>query len=168
MKSWPISEHIKADVLDAMPRSAPGYSNVEIYHAVGSVSIITIRRACQELYNAGRISRTGPDGPRKALRYYRRDAEMPERPWYPLDVTRLTLWWEEGVPTAEIGRRLRRGKASIAHKAHRLNLPSRASPIKPGEAVAPASPRAGLGPQPLAAFHPFTWGALEAQAERWR
>jgi GcrA cell cycle regulator len=47
------------------------------------------------------------------------------------DATKKTLraLWAEGLTTAEIGRRMGIGKNAVLGKAHRLNLPSRKSPI---------------------------------------
>jgi GcrA cell cycle regulator len=47
------------------------------------------------------------------------------------DATKKTLraLWAEGLTTAEIGRRMGIGKNAVVGKAHRLNLPSRKSPI---------------------------------------
>jgi GcrA cell cycle regulator len=47
-------------------------------------------------------------------------------------ITRLRALWAEGLTTAEIGRRLGITKAMVCGKAHRLQLPRRPSPIKPG------------------------------------
>lgn len=42
----------------------------------------------------------------------------------------IASWWDQGVSTAEIGRRLGRSKNSVIGHAHRLGLKRRASPIK--------------------------------------
>jgi GcrA cell cycle regulator len=39
--------------------------------------------------------------------------------------------WAEGVPAAEIGRRIHKSKNAVIGKAHRLGLVARPSPIKP-------------------------------------
>ena len=49
-------------------------------------------------------------------------------------IATLRRFWEEGHSTAEIGRRMGVSKNAIVGKAHRLNLPSRPSPIRPLEA----------------------------------
>lgn len=46
-------------------------------------------------------------------------------------ITRLRGLWDEGLSTAEIGRRLGMSKNAIIGKAHRLSLPGRPSPIRP-------------------------------------
>ena len=49
--------------------------------------------------------------------------------WTEDELARLPVLWGEGLPTAEIGRRMRRSKASIVGKAHRMELPPRPSPL---------------------------------------
>ena len=73
-----------------------------------------------------------------------------------LDLRRL---WDEGYPTAEIGRRLRITKNAVVGKAHRLDLPQRPSPIRRGEQ--PAQPRA---PKPKVAAPTRPLPAAPAQA----
>ncbi len=48
--------------------------------------------------------------------------------------TTLTAFWKEGIPTAEIGRRLGVSKNAVIGKAHRLGLPKRQPPTR-GKAV---------------------------------
>ena len=43
----------------------------------------------------------------------------------------LRQLWDEGHSTAEIGRRMHISKNTVCGKAHRMNLPSRPSPLKP-------------------------------------
>jgi hypothetical protein len=38
--------------------------------------------------------------------------------------------WDQGIPTAEIGRRIGASNNAVIGKAHRLDLPARPSPIK--------------------------------------
>lgn len=45
-------------------------------------------------------------------------------------IGRLRSLWEQGLPTAEIGRQLSISKNAVVGKAHRLKLPPRPSPIK--------------------------------------
>jgi GcrA cell cycle regulator len=52
-------------------------------------------------------------------------------------ITRLRAMWEEGLSTAEIGRRLAVSKNAVVGKAHRLNLKARPSPIRRGVEKAP-------------------------------
>ncbi len=47
-------------------------------------------------------------------------------------IMRLRELWSEGLSTAEIGRRLGMSKNAVVGKAHRLDLPSRPSPIRRG------------------------------------
>ncbi len=49
--------------------------------------------------------------------------------WTEETITQLRHLWSEGLPTAEIGRRLGITKNAVIGKAHRLTLPSRPSPI---------------------------------------
>ncbi len=58
-------------------------------------------------------------------------------------IDRLILLWDEGLPTAEIGRRLAISKNAVIGKAHRLALKPRPSPLK-----RPPTRRRGLGVQP--------------------
>ncbi len=56
----------------------------------------------------------------------------------------LRAFWSEGLPTAEIGRRLGLSKNAVIGKAHRLDLPARPSPIRrPAERPAAAPRRRG-------------------------
>jgi GcrA cell cycle regulator len=56
-------------------------------------------------------------------------------------IIRLRALWDEGLSTAEIGRRLGVSKNSVVSKSHRLGLPGRPSPIRRREEGAPAPPR---------------------------
>lgn len=60
--------------------------------------------------------------------------------WTEETISRLRSLWAEGLSTAEIGRRLNISKNAVVGKAHRLNLPSRPSPIRRVEGD-PAAPR---------------------------
>ncbi len=54
--------------------------------------------------------------------------------WTEETISRLRSLWQEGLSTAEIGRRLSITKNAVVGKAHRLTLPPRPSPIrKPAE-----------------------------------
>jgi GcrA cell cycle regulator len=58
--------------------------------------------------------------------------------WNEETIGQLHDYWAEGLSTAEIGRRMGVSKNAVVGKAHRLNLPSRPSPIQRGRtAVAP-------------------------------
>ena len=61
--------------------------------------------------------------------------------WTPDTIARLRSLWSEGHSTAEIGRRLGASKNAVVGKAHRLNLPTRASPIRPKESGEASRPR---------------------------
>jgi len=50
--------------------------------------------------------------------------------WTDDAIIRLRSLWDEGLSTAEIGRRLNISKNSVVGKAHRLDLPARPSPIR--------------------------------------
>jgi len=50
--------------------------------------------------------------------------------WNAETIERLKALWAEGHSTAEIGRRMGVSKNAVVGKAHRLNLPSRPSPIR--------------------------------------
>src|ERR1700722_8507945 len=45
-------------------------------------------------------------------------------------IDQLVVLWDEGLPTAEIGRRLAISKNAVIGKAHRLSLTPRPSPLK--------------------------------------
>jgi GcrA cell cycle regulator len=45
-------------------------------------------------------------------------------------IDQLVVLWDEGLPTAEIGRRLAISKNAVIGKAHRLSLKPRPSPLK--------------------------------------
>ena len=56
--------------------------------------------------------------------------------WTPGRIDVLIAFWKEGLPTSEIGRRLRVTKNAVVGKVHRLGLANRRPPIdsKPTEA----------------------------------
>jgi len=62
--------------------------------------------------------------------------------WTDETIAKLRALWDEGLSTAEIGRRLNISKNAVVGKAHRLNLPSRPSPIRRAEGD--ATPRAAV------------------------
>jgi GcrA cell cycle regulator len=68
--------------------------------------------------------------------------------WNDETIIRLRQLWDEGLSTAEIGRRLNVSKNAVVGKAHRMLLPPRPSPIRrDGAAPArPAPPRRVVGP----------------------
>lgn len=63
--------------------------------------------------------------------------------WTDESITRLRSLWQEGLSTAEIGRRMQITKNAVVGKAHRLDLTARPSPIRKieGQDGAPAAPR---------------------------
>jgi GcrA cell cycle regulator len=60
--------------------------------------------------------------------------------WAEETIVRLRSLWDEGLSTAEIGRRLGVSKNAVVGKAHRLDLPARPSPIR-RDGSGPAAPR---------------------------
>ena len=60
--------------------------------------------------------------------------------WAEETIVRLRTLWDEGLSTAEIGRRLGVSKNAVVGKAHRLDLPARPSPIR-RDGSGPAAPR---------------------------
>ncbi len=52
--------------------------------------------------------------------------------WGPQRIEMLTRLWNEGLTTAEIGRRMHATKSSVVGKAHRLGLRARPSPLRNG------------------------------------
>lgn len=69
--------------------------------------------------------------------------------WTEETISRLRSLWAEGLSTAEIGRRLGISKNAVVGKAHRLNLPSRPSPIRRTEGEATprqVAPKRAQGP----------------------
>lgn len=81
--------------------------------------------------------------------------------WNEETIARLRTLWNEGLSTAEIGRRMGVSKNAVVGKAHRLGLPPRPSPIRRdatgGTPPRPAAPRRVVGPTlpPLAAALPM-------------
>jgi GcrA cell cycle regulator len=80
--------------------------------------------------------------------------------WNDETIVRLRNLWNEGLSTAEIGRRMGVSKNAVVGKAHRLGLAARPSPIRrDGSGVTlprPPAPRRVVGPTlpPLAASLP--------------
>ncbi len=76
--------------------------------------------------------------------------------WTPERVAEVTRLWNEGLTTAEIGKRIGVSKNAVVGKAHRLGLPPRPSPIKRGKrprARPPATmPRTAARPRPAPVF----------------
>ena len=69
--------------------------------------------------------------------------------WTEETVMRLRALWDEGLSTAEIGRRLGMTKNAIVGKAHRLDLPARPSPIRASTGERrPRQPRVRRNPGP--------------------
>ena len=50
--------------------------------------------------------------------------------WTEESISRLRSFWQDGLSTAEIGRRMQITKNAVVGKAHRLTLPPRPSPIR--------------------------------------
>ena len=63
--------------------------------------------------------------------------------WTEESITCLRGFWQEGLSTAEIGRRMQITKNAVVGKAHRLTLPPRPSPIRKNLELAST----GLQPQ---------------------
>ena len=51
-------------------------------------------------------------------------------PWNDLNVARLRELWDQGLPTAQIGKLLEFTKNAVVGKAHRIGLERRPSPIR--------------------------------------
>lgn len=67
--------------------------------------------------------------------------------WTDERIQELSRLWQQGFSASEIGKRLGVSKNAIVGKAHRLNLPSRPSPIRQGEEGEMAS-NGAAEPQP--------------------
>ena len=52
-----------------------------------------------------------------------------ENEWTPRRIDVLIAFWKEGLPTSEIGRRLRVTKNAVVGKVHRLGLEKRRPPV---------------------------------------
>jgi GcrA cell cycle regulator len=82
--------------------------------------------------------------------------------WAEETIIRLRALWDEGLSTAEIGRRLGVSKNAVVGKAHRLDLPARPSPIRRdgpgGGAPRRIAPRRVAGPTlpPLSSAGPLS------------
>ena len=82
--------------------------------------------------------------------------------WAEETIVRLRTLWDEGLSTAEIGRRLGVSKNAVVGKAHRLDLPARPSPIRRdgsgGGAPRRSAPRRVAGPTlpPLSSTSPLS------------
>ena len=61
--------------------------------------------------------------------------------WTEDAIARLRALWDEGHPTAEIGRRLCVGKNAVIGKARRLHLTPRPNPIHRGAGSEPRAPK---------------------------
>jgi len=68
--------------------------------------------------------------------------------WTPERVEEVTRLWNEGLTTAEIGKRLGVSKNAVVGKAHRLELSARPSPIKRDAATRRVAPAVAAVPKP--------------------
>ncbi|MBM3568163.1 MAG: global cell cycle regulator GcrA-like protein [Alphaproteobacteria bacterium] len=78
---------------------------------------------------------------------------QPPSIWTTEKVDQLKGLWQEGLSTAEIGRRLGITKNAVVGKAHRMNLPARPSPVKRRSeprimAPQPPQPQIAMTPMP--------------------
>lgn len=84
---------------------------------------------------------------------------MSAEEWTPERIKILIGFWEEGLPTSEIGRRLGVTKNAVVGKVHRLGLKKRQSPIRQSSSSS-AQPKkakaAALRPQADAPARPAT------------
>ncbi len=71
--------------------------------------------------------------------------------WNDAAIARLTALWNDGLSTAEIGRKMRISKNAVVGKAKRLHLQGRPSPILRNADGAPRPPRPISGKQTLRA-----------------
>jgi GcrA cell cycle regulator len=84
--------------------------------------------------------------------------------WAEETIVRLRALWDEGLSTAEIGRRLGVTKNAVVGKAHRLDLPARPSPIRPAGSGIPRKPHVPKPqPAPLNTLAPLA--SLSGSAE---
>lgn len=94
--------------------------------------------------------------------YTPRDSSYRGESWPARDLDQLSRLWDEGLTASQIGLRMGRSKNSIVGKAHRLDLPSRPSPIRPnGETVRSHVARV----RPAACTLPPLQSATEGQTE---
>jgi GcrA cell cycle regulator len=87
--------------------------------------------------------------------------------WAEETIIRLRSLWDEGLSTAEIGRRLGVSKNAVVGKAHRLDLPARPSPIRRdggGGTPRRSAPRRVAGPTlpPLSSTTPIAASSVGA------
>lgn len=86
--------------------------------------------------------------------------------WTDAVILSLRALWDEGLSTAEIGRRLGVTKNAVVGKAHRLVLPARPSPIRRGASTV-ATARRATGPTlPSMELPEVAPPLAERQAER--
>ncbi len=85
--------------------------------------------------------------------------------WTNAQITQLHQLWDEGHSTAEIGRRMGVSKNAVVGKAHRLDLPSRPTPIR-RDPTGSTAPRKRLAPRShgptLPALTSLAPGAVDA------
>src|SRR5579872_4291029 len=84
--------------------------------------------------------------------------------WAEETIIRLRALWDEGLSTAEIGRRLGVTKNAVVGKSHRLDLPARPSPIRrEGDDSCTRMPHAPRPPRaPLVTLAPLASTAAPA------
>lgn len=98
---------------------------------------------------------------------------MSAEEWTPERIKILIAFWEEGLPTSEIGRRMGVTKNAVVGKVHRLGLKQRQSPIrqssstsaqpkkaKAAAAAADARPQAETSARPAATKTPKPTGEV--------
>ncbi|GAB0115044.1 GcrA family cell cycle regulator [Acidisoma sp. C75] len=85
--------------------------------------------------------------------------------WNEAIIAELKSLWDQGLSTAEIGRRLGISKNAVVGKAHRLDLAGRPSPIRRAERpVGTAAPAARMTGPTLAPLPSAAVAAAEAPA----
>ncbi len=85
--------------------------------------------------------------------------------WTEETISRLRGLWQEGLSTAEIGRRMSITKNAVVGKAHRLTLPARPSPIRKSLAAISPAPSEGARRAPVRLLRAVPTGDTARVAE---
>jgi GcrA cell cycle regulator len=126
---------LRATIWDLLPLTAPGLLKSDLVDRIiadgRQTNVKRIEGGLSELREQNALRRSAG----RPVRYWRGSSEPElEAPpaagsWPGADLEILRCLWAEGLSTPEIGRRMGRSKSSVIGKAHRLDLPSRPSPI---------------------------------------
>lgn len=137
------------------------WTDRQIADAMG-IETDQVRARVRVLKPAGITVKRAPLPPGRHA-YTQRDLSGGDVSWPDAALDELARLWDEGLSTSQIGLRMGRSKNSIVGKAHRLDLPSRPSPIQRDGEAAPRQHVARV--RPAASTLPPLASAMETESD---